>query len=159
MSLTTDLVHRRLADLGLSLPAAGGSSANYLPWRRSGLTVYLAGQVGDDADGNTLAGTLGGDLDVAQGYAVARSAALNLLAQIEQALGGDWSRLAQVVRLGGFVRSTPDFGDQPKVINGASDLFVAVLGDAGRHARTSVGVAALPEGAAVEIDAIIELHR
>lgn len=147
-------VEKRLAALGLSLPAAPAPVANYLPYLIAGDLLFISGQISKAGDGRVLTGTLGAGLDVAGGQDAARLCALNILAQAKAALG-NLARVAQVMRLTGFVASTPDFTDQPLVINGASDLFVAALGDACRHTRAAVGVASLPAGAAVEIDAIL----
>lgn len=146
----------RLAELGLTLPAAPAPAANYVPFVVTGKTVYVSGQISQDENG-LIKGKVGVDLDVAAGAAAARRCALALLAQAQAAAGGDLDGIARVVKLTGFVNSGPDFTDQPEVINGASDLLVAVLGDAGRHARSAVSAAALPRGVAVEIEAIFEL--
>ncbi len=147
----------KLAEMGLALPAAPAPAANYVPYVLSGDLLFVSGQIAQDADG-PIRGTLGAELDIAAGQSAAQACALALLAQVGAAVGGDFARLAQVVKLTGFVASTPDFTDQPKVINGASDLFGALLGPAGAHARAAVGVAALPLGVAVEIDGIFRLH-
>lgn len=147
---------RRLAELGLSLPEAAAPVANYVPFVVSGKTVYVSGQISKGPDG-LITGKLGADLDAAAGAAAARTCALHLLAQARVAAGGDLDRIARVVKLVGFVNCTPDFTDQPKVVNGASDLLVEVLGDRGRHARSAVGAPSLPLGVAVEIEGIFEL--
>jgi enamine deaminase RidA (YjgF/YER057c/UK114 family) len=151
-----DTVTDRLAELGLSLPDAPAPAANYVPFVRAGGLLHVSGQVASGPDG-LIIGRLGADMDVAQGAAAARACALSLLAQVRAACDGDLLRLKRVVKLTGFVNSTPDFTDQPKVINGASDLMAQVLGDAGRHARSAVGVASLPFGVAVEIEGLFEL--
>jgi enamine deaminase RidA (YjgF/YER057c/UK114 family) len=148
----------RLAELGITLPQAVAPAANYVPARRSGNLVYIAGQV-PTADGrDQVVGKLGRDVSVEDGQKAARLCAINILAQLRQALGGSLDSVVGCVRLGGFVNATPEFGDQPKVINGASDLMVAVFGDAGRHARAAVGCASLPRNVAVEVDAIFEVR-
>ena len=148
----------RLAELGLTLPNAVAPAANYVPARRSGNMIYIAGQV-PTADGkDQFVGKLGLDVSIEDGQKAARLCAINILAQLRQALGGSLDGVVGCVRLGGFVNATPDFGDQPKVINGASDLMVAVFGDAGRHARAAVGCASLPRNVAVEVDAIFEVR-
>lgn len=152
----TPAIAARLAELGLSLPAAPAPAANYVPFVRSGDLLHVSGQIAADANG-LIIGRLGADMDVAAGAAAARSCALALLAQVNAALDGDLGRLRRVVKLGAFVNSTPGFTDQPKVVNGASDLLADLLGDAGRHARSAVGVAALPFGVAVEIDGIFQV--
>jgi len=148
----------RLAELGLTLPNAVAPAANYVPARRSGNMIYIAGQV-PTADGkDQFVGKLGRDVSIEDGQKAARLCAINILAQLRQALGGSLDSVVGCVRLGGFVNATPEFGDQPKVINGASDLMVAVFGDAGRHARAAVGCASLPRNVAVEVDAIFEVR-
>jgi len=146
----------RLAELGVSLPEAPAPAANYVPFVQVGETLYVSGQVSTDAEG-LVTGKLGADMSVAQGAAAARCCAISLLAQVKAACGGDLDRLVQVVKLTGFVNSTPDFTDQPKVINGASDFLVEALGDAGHHARSAVSAAALPLGVAVEIEGIFRI--
>jgi enamine deaminase RidA (YjgF/YER057c/UK114 family) len=146
----------RLAGLGLSLPDAPQPVANYVPALVSGDLLFISGQIAKDRDGQIITGLLGDSLTVNDGQAAARLCALNILAQAKAALG-TLERVAQVVRLTGFVASDPRFTDQPLVINGASDLIVGVLGDRGRHTRAAVGVAALPAGSAVEIDAILRI--
>lgn len=146
----------RLAALGLTLPDAPAPAANYVPYVQSGALVFVSGQISAD-DNGLICGRLGEDMDVAAGTKAAERCALALIAQLRQACGGDLSRLKRVVKLTGFVNCSPDFTDQPKVINGASDLMVAVFGDAGRHARVAVGAPSLPLGVAVEIDGIFEI--
>jgi enamine deaminase RidA (YjgF/YER057c/UK114 family) len=147
----------RLSELGVVLPDAPPPAANYVPWVRIGDVVHVSGQISSGPDG-FIKGKLGQDMDVAAGAAAARSCAISLLAQVRAACGGDLDRLVRVVKLTGFVNCAPDFGDQPKVINGASDFLVEALGDAGRHARSAVGAAALPFGVAVEIEGIFEVR-
>ncbi len=149
-------IDQRLAELGVTLPEASAPVANYVPYVVSGGVIYVSGQISANADGLIL-GKLGQDLDVAAGAAAARTCALSLIAQARAATGGDLDRIARVVKLVGFVNCTPDFTDQPKVINGASDVFVEVFGDKGRHARSAVGAPSLPLGVAVEIEAIFAL--
>lgn len=146
-----------LADLGIVLPSAAAPAANYVPAVIENGLLHISGQIPFDADGALIRGRLGADMDIAAGAAAARRCGIGLLAQMQAALG-DLGRVRRIVKLGVFVASTPDFTDQPEVGNGASDLMVAVFGDAGRHARSAVGVAALPRGVAVEIDAIIAIH-
>lgn len=152
----TDHVLTRLTELGLTLPDAPAPAANYVPYVITGNTLYVSGQIAAK-DGAMILGKLGADMSVEDGAKAAEACALALLAQARAACGGDLGRIARVVKLVGFVNSTPDFTDQPKVINGASDLMVAVLGDAGRHARSAVSAAALPFGVAVEIEGIFEI--
>jgi enamine deaminase RidA (YjgF/YER057c/UK114 family) len=146
----------RLAELGITLPDAPAPAANYVPFVISGNMVYVSGQISQDASG-LIKGKLGADLDVAAGAAAAQACAVSLIAQAQKA-AGDLDRIARVVKLTGFVNSTPDFTDQPKVVNGCSDLLVEVFGDAGRHARSAVSAASLPLGVAVEVEAIFELR-
>jgi enamine deaminase RidA (YjgF/YER057c/UK114 family) len=146
----------RLADLGVTLPDAPAPAANYVPFVRSGNVVYVSGQISNGPDG-LITGKLGDTMQVAEGAAAARACALSLLAQVRAACDGDLDRLKRVVKLTGFVNSTADFTDQPKVINGASDFLVEALGEAGRHARSAVSAASLPLGVAVEIEGIFEI--
>jgi len=143
----------RLTELGITLPDPAAPVANYVPFVRTADQVYVSGQVSMGPDG-LVKGTLGVDMDVEAGQAAARLCAVNLIAQLKAACGGDLSRLKRVVKLGGFVAAAPGFTDIPKVINGCSDLMVAVFGDAGRHARSAVSCPVLPLGAAVEIDGV-----
>ncbi|TCM83570.1 RidA family protein [Rhodovulum steppense] len=147
----------RLAELGVTLPEAPAPAANYVPYVVSGDLVFVSGQV-SMADGAFITGKLGADMDVPAGAAAARSCAISLLSQLKAACGGDLDRLVRVVKLTGFVNSTPDFGDQPKVINGASDFLVEALGEAGRHSRSAVSAASLPFGVAVEIEGIFQIR-
>ena len=149
-------IETRLSELGIMLPAAPAPAANYVPFVVTGTHVYISGQISQTADG-LIKGRLGADMDVAQGALAAKTCAISLLAQLRNACGGDFGRVVRAVKLTGFVNSTPDFTDQPKVINGASDFLVAVMGDAGRHARSAVSAASLPLGVAVEIEAIFEI--
>jgi enamine deaminase RidA (YjgF/YER057c/UK114 family) len=150
------VIETRLAELGVTLPNAPAPAANYVPFVQTGNLVHVSGQISANADG-MIKGKLGADMDIDAGAAAARACAVSLLAQLKAACGGDIDRLVRVVKLVGFVNSTPDFGDQPKVINGASDFMVAALGDKGRHARSAVSAASLPFGVAVEIEGIFEI--
>ena len=149
-------IDTRLTELGITLPAAPAPAANYVPFVRTGNMLWISGQISNGADG-LIKGKLGADMDVAAGAAAARACGLSIIAQANAACGGDLDKVARVVKLVGFVNSTADFVDQPKVINGASDLMVEVFGDAGRHARSAVSAVSLPLGVAVEIEAVIEL--
>ena len=149
-------IEARLAEMGLELPEAPAPAANYVPWTVSGMLVFVAGQI-PVRDGKIVTGRLGLDASVDEGAAAAELCALNLLAQAKAAAGGDSSRIARCLKLGGFVQCTPDFTDHPEVINGASNLIVAAMGDAGRHARFAVGAPSLPRGSAVEVEGIFEL--
>lgn len=142
----------KLASLGIALPEAPKAVANYLPAVIAGDTVIVSGQLPLKEGKLTCTGKLGADVSIDDGYAAARQCAINALAALNGVIGGDWDRVAQVVRLGGFVASADGFTDQPKVVNGASDFMVEVFGDQGRHARAAVGVAELPLGAAVEVE-------
>ncbi len=146
----------RLAELGIALPDAAGPAAAYLSFVVSGPTVYISGQISRDPDGLIL-GKLGDSLDAEAGAAAARTCALHLIAHLKVACGGDLDRLVRVVKLTGFVNSAPDFTEQPKVINGCSETFIEIFGDRGRHARSAVGVAALPLGVAVEVEGVFEI--
>jgi enamine deaminase RidA (YjgF/YER057c/UK114 family) len=152
----TGKIETRLAELGVTLADAPAPAANYVPFVQSGDTLYVSGQISMQ-DGALITGKLGADMGVEDGAAAARVCAINLLAQVKAALGGDLDRLVRVVKLTGFVNSTADFTDQPKVINGCSDFMVEALGDAGRHARSAVSAASLPLGVAVEIEGIFQV--
>lgn len=149
-------ITKRLAELGITLPQAVAPVANYVPFVRSGALVFVSGQISIGPDG-LVKGKLGTDMDVAEGQRAARLCGLNLIAQFAAACDGNLDRVARVVRLGGFVSAGPAFTDIPKVINGCSDLMVEVFGEKGRHARSAVSCPALPLGAAVEVDAVIEV--
>jgi enamine deaminase RidA (YjgF/YER057c/UK114 family) len=149
-------IERRLADLGIVLPKAAAPIANYVPFVRTGGLLFIAAQLPVKDGKVAFTGRLGEGVSLEEGQAAARLCAINLIAQARAALS-DLDRVRRVVRLGGFVASAADFTDQPKVINGASDLMVEIFGEAGRHARAAVGVSVLPLGAAVEIDAVFEV--
>jgi enamine deaminase RidA (YjgF/YER057c/UK114 family) len=146
----------RLVALGVVLPAPNPPVANYVPFVRAGSLVHISGQVSIDASGG-VRGVVGEDLDLAAGVAAARLCGVNLIAQMKSACDGDLGRVSRVVKLGGFVQASPNFFDIPKVVNGCSDLMVAVFGDLGRHARSAVGVYRLPMNFAVEVDAVFEV--
>lgn len=150
-------VEEKLTSLGITLPTPTPPLANYVPVVRTGNLLFVSGQVSVDADGKFAVGKLGAGMSAEEGAAAARLCAINILAQTKVALGGDLEKLVRVVKLTGFVNSAPDFIDHPKVINGCSDLLVEVLGDKGRHARSAFGIAALPFGCAVEVEAVIEV--
>lgn len=152
----SDDVKSRLKAKDLTLPSAPAAVANYVPYCVVGDLLYISGQISKAADGSLIAGKLGADLTVEQGMEAAAACALNILAQTNAAVG-DLNRIAQLVRITGYVNATPDFTDHPRVVNGASDLFVELLGDAGRHTRAAVGVSSLPANCAVEIDAIVRI--
>jgi enamine deaminase RidA (YjgF/YER057c/UK114 family) len=150
-------IEARLAELGLALPDPPVPIANFLPFRVSAGLAFLAGQVNEWNGTVPYVGKVGREFDVAAGQQAAQLCALNLLACLRLACDGDLDRVRRCVQVRGFVNCMPEFEHVPLVINGASDLFVSVLGDAGRHARTAVGVAALPRRAAVEVDAVFEI--
>lgn len=152
----TTAIDRKLAELGLALPEAAAPVAAYVPAVAAGGLLHISGQL-PFKDGALMTGRLGEDRDIAYGAEAAQRCGLMLVAQMKKALEGDLSRVKKIVKLGVFINSAADFTDQPKVANGASELMQALFGDAGRHARSAVGVPALPLGAAVEIDAIVEL--
>jgi enamine deaminase RidA (YjgF/YER057c/UK114 family) len=150
-------IEQKLAALGITLNVPPAPMANYVPFVRTGNLVVISGQVCFDAQGKLIAkGKVGAGVTIEQGAAAARGCAINLLAQLKAAVG-DLDKVVRVVRLGGFINSAPDFLDGPKVLNGASDLMVQVFGDKGRHARTTVGVAALPADASVEVEGMFEV--
>jgi enamine deaminase RidA (YjgF/YER057c/UK114 family) len=151
-------VEARLAELGIVLPEAPNPVANYVPSFLAGNLLFISGQISRAADGTVVTGRLGAELDVEQGRAAARASGLAILAQAKAAVG-DLDRIAHLVKLTGYVAATPDFVDHPQVVNGASDLMVEVLGDNGRHTRAAIGVASLPAGCAVEVDAILMIGR
>lgn len=148
-------IDSKLAELGIELPAAPAPAANYVPYIQSGNLLFVSGQI-SSGPGGLIRGRLGADMAAEAGAEAARACGLALLAQARAALGS-LDRVTRVVKLTGFVNSTPEFTDQPEVINGCSDLMVEVFGDKGRHARAAVSAAALPRGVAVEIEAIFEV--
>ncbi len=150
-------VDARLAELGIEVPEAAAPVANYVGYVHSGDLVFVSGQVPLVGGQFKFLGKLWAEFSVEEGQEAARICAINIIAQLKAACGGDLDRVRRIVKLGGFVNSTPEFTDQPKVINGASDLMVAVFGDAGKHSRAAVSAGALPVGVAVEIDAVAEI--
>ena len=155
MELLMGKYEKKLKSLGVILPNAPAPAANYVPFVKIDSLVYVSGQISLGPNG-LIKGVLGKDMAVEQGKLAARQCAINLLAQVKVACDGDLDRLTQVIKLGGFVNSTPNFFEQPSIINGASDFLVEILGENGRHARTAVG-AILPLGVAVEIDGIFSI--
>ena len=155
MGLLMGKYEKKLKSLGVILPNAPAPAANYVPFVKIDSIVYVSGQISLGPNG-LIKGVLGKDMAVEQGKLAARQCAINLLAQVKVACDGDLDRLTQVIKLGGFVNSTPNFFEQPSIINGASDFLVEILGENGRHARTAVG-AILPLGVAVEIDGIFSI--
>ena len=148
-------INARLSELGIELPEAASPAANYVPYALEGNTLYIAGQV-PFWNGELLhIGKVGEDYSVEDAVQAARVSGLNIIAQAKAALDGDLDRIRRIAKVGGFVNCVTDFGQHPAVINGASDLFVEVFGDVGKHARFAVGAGSLPMGVAVEVDAII----
>ena len=150
-------IDQRLAELGIALPAAAAPVAAYVPAVEVGGMLHVSGQISFAEDGSLIKGRLGEDVDLDGGIAAARRCGIMLLAQLKAALGS-LDRVERIVKLGVFVNSTPDFTDQPKVANGASELMAEVFGEAGKHARSAVGVASLPLGVAVEVDAVVAVR-
>ncbi len=153
-------IDARLAELGIELAGPPPApAANYVPYVIAGDMVFVSGQIPMTAAGleTLIKGKVGADIDIPAAAAAARLCALNLLAQVKAACDGDLDRLVRVVKLTGFVNSVPEFGDQPKVVNGASDLLVEVLGDKGRHSRSAVSAGSLPFGCAVEVEGIFQI--
>lgn len=149
-------VEQRLAAAGITLPSPVAPIANYLPFVRSGNLVHISGQVSLDASGG-VTGVVGVEVDMETAQRAARLCGINLLAQMRAACDGDLDRVTRVIKLGGFVQAGPDFFDIPSVVNGCSDVMVEAFGDAGRHARSAVGVYRLPRNFAVEVDAVVEI--
>jgi enamine deaminase RidA (YjgF/YER057c/UK114 family) len=149
-------VEKRLHELGIALTKPTAPVANYVPFVRTGKLLMVSGQICLDSGKLVAAGQLGGGVSIEDGQKAARACAVNLLAQVKVALG-DLDNVSRVVRLGGFVNSAPGFLEGPKVMNGASDLMVEVFGEKGRHARTTVGVSALPQNAAIEVEGLFEV--
>ena len=152
------MLKQKLAELGLELPAVPAAAASYVGYKITGNLVVVSGQLPLANGKPTLTGKLEAGADIADAYTAAQQCALNTLAQLDAAIGGDWSRFVQVVRLGGFVACAPSFVDAPKVVNGASDLMVKLFGTAGAHARAAIGVASLPLDVTVEVEATFEIR-
>lgn len=150
-------ISKRLTELGVALPAPAAAIAAYVPYTMTGNLVFISGQLPLEGGRLIYTGRVGIDLDLATAQYAARLCAINILAQLNQACGGDLDRVQQCVKLGGFVASAPEFFDHPKVINGASEFIQDVFGAAGKHARFAVGVSNLPLNAAVEVDAVFSL--
>ncbi len=150
-------IEARLEELGIILPAVGAPMGSYVHAVQTGNLLYLAGKGPHGADGAMPQGKVGQDVSVDDAYIHARSVGLTLIAVLKETLG-DLDRVKQIVKVLGMVNAAPDFGDQPRVINGCSDLFVEVFGDAGKHARSAVGMGSLPNGITVEIEAIVEVE-
>lgn len=150
-------VDARLQELGLEIPEAAAPVANYVAYVVTGKLCFVSGQVTVQGGEFKHQGKLGAEISVDEGYQAARLCGINIISQLKAACGGDLDKIKRIVKLTGFVNSTPDFTDQPKVINGASDLMVEVFGDAGRHSRAAVSAGSLPVGVAVEVEAVAEL--
>jgi len=150
-------IEERLNELGIELPKPGAPVANYVNSVRTGNLVFMAGKGPKDAEGNYITGKLGADLTIEQGYAAARLTAIQQLASLKAEIG-DLNNVVRIVKVLGMVNSAPDFTDQPKVINGFSDLMVEVFGDRGKHARAAVGMVSLPVGIACEVEMIVEVR-
>jgi len=150
-------IDARLKELGIELPQAAAPAAAYVPFVRSGNIVFVSGQVPFWNGELKYVGRVGAEFGLEEAQAAARTCGLNLIAQIREACGGDLDRVVRVIKLGGFVNCTPDFTDQPKVVNGASNLMVDVFGEAGQHARFAVGAPSLPLGVAVEVEGTFEV--
>jgi enamine deaminase RidA (YjgF/YER057c/UK114 family) len=151
-------IDAKLAELGLTLPKAAAPVAAYVPAVEAGGLLHVSGQIPFTEAGELMTGRLDGADDVARGQEAAKRCALMIVAQVRAALGGSHDRVERIVKLGAFIASGPDFTDQPKVANGASELMVALFGEAGKHARSAVGVPVLPLGVSVEVDAIVALR-
>ncbi|BCW89025.1 hypothetical protein sos41_21800 [Alphaproteobacteria bacterium SO-S41] len=154
----TGRIDAKLKDLGIELPTPPAPVASYVPYVRTGNLVFVSGQVTMGAKGLEYVGTVGAEISLEDGKAAARLCAINLIAQAKAACGGDLDKVTRVVKVVGFVNAVPGFKDHPEVINGASDLFQAVFGDAGKHARAAVGAGSLPRNVAVEVEAIFEVE-
>ncbi|CDN47748.1 RidA family protein [Neorhizobium galegae] len=154
----TEAIEGRLKELGIELPVAAAPAANYLPYVITGNLLFISGQLPNENGKVAVTGLVGADVDVPAASRAAELCAINILAQAKAALDGDLGRIKRVVKLSSFVASAPGFTEQHIVTNGASNLIANVLGDAGKHARAAVGMAALPFNASVEIEAIIEIE-
>jgi len=150
-------IEARLKDLDITLPTPPAPVASYVPYVVSGNLVYISGQITLTADGLKYVGTVGQEISVEDGKAAAKLCAINVIAQVKAACGGDLERVKRVVKVTVFVNAVPGFAQHPEIANGASDLFVAVFGDKGRHARAAVGAGSLPRNVATEVEAVIEI--
>ena len=150
------VIDDKLATLGIDVPDAAAPAANYVPYCVTGNLIFISGQLPVKDGAFSYQGKLGADISQDEGVEAAKLCAINIIAQIKKALDGDLDRVTRIVKLGGFVNATPDFTNHPKVINGASDLFVDVFGDKGRHSRFAMGAGSLPLGVSVEIEAVVE---
>ncbi|MEJ8817367.1 RidA family protein [Lacibacter sp. H407] len=158
LSLHAQTVDEKIKQLGLELPPVSKPIANYVKYVRTGNLIFLAGHGPSKTDGTNVTGKVGKELSIEQGYEAAKIAALSLIATLKDALGGDLSKVKRIVKVNGYVNCLPDFTDHPKVINGCSDLLVALFGEKGKHARAAMGMVALPSNIAVEIEMIVEVE-
>ena len=156
--LRAQTVDEKVKQLGLELPPVSKPIANYVKYVRTGNLIFLAGHGPSKTDGTNITGKVGKELSIEQGYEAAKIAALSLIATLKDALGGDLSKVKRIVKVNGYVNCLPDFIDHPKVINGCSDLLVALFGEKGKHARAAMGMVALPSNIAVEIEMIVEVE-
>ncbi len=152
-------IDARLASLGIIIPKSAESAGNYVGFVVSGSIAFLAGQVPIENGVRKFIGKLGRDLKVEDGQKAAELAAMNMLARLRDACGGNLDRVVRCIKLVGYVNATEDFNDHPKVVNGASDLVVRIFGEAGRHARSAVGMSSLPSGVAVEVEGVFEIRN
>ncbi|MEJ8841845.1 RidA family protein [Lacibacter sp. H375] len=158
VTVSAQTVDDKIKELGLQLPPASKPIANYVKYVRTGNLIFLAGHVPTKADGTHITGKLGKDLTIDQGYEAAKVTALSLVGTLKDALGGDLNKVKRIVKVNGYVNCLPDFTEQPKVINGCSDLLVQIFGDKGKHARAAMGMVALPSNVAVEIEMVVEVE-
>lgn len=158
LSLHAQTVDEKIKQLGLALPPVSKPIANYVKYVRTGNLIFLAGHGPLKTDGTNITGKVGKELSIEQGYEAAKIAGLSLIATLKDALGGDLSKVKRIVKVNGYVNCLPDFTDHPKVINGCSDLLVALFGEKGKHARAAMGMVALPSNIAVEIEMIVEVE-
>lgn len=156
--LYAQTVDEKIKQLGLELPPASIPIANYVKYVRTGNLIFLAGHGPTKTDGTNITGKVGKELSIEQGYEAAKITALSLIATLKDALGGDLSKVKRIVKVNGYVNCLPDFTEQPKVINGCSDLLVVLFGEKGKHARAAMGMVALPSNIAVEIEMIVEVE-
>lgn len=156
--LTAQTADDKIKELGLQLPPASKPIANYVKYVRTGNLIFLAGHGPTKADGTNIMGKVGKELTIEQGYEAAKITALSLIATLKDALGGDLGKVKRIVKVNGYVNCLPDFTEQPKVINGCSDLLVQIFGEKGKHARAAMGMVALPMNIAVEIEMVVEVE-
>ena len=157
--LHAQTVDEKIKQLGLELPPVSKPIANYVKYVRTGNLIFLAGHGPSKTDGTNVTGKVGKELSIEKGYEAAKIAGLSLIATLKDALGGDLSKVKRIVKVNGYVNCLPDFTDHPKVINGCSDLLVALFGEKGKHARSAVGMGSLPNDMAVEVEMIVEVEN